>query len=62
MREKAERGKERLRLKLSAAKETTQRLNKQAAGSRGPKPLIQAPLRRRSLTYDGGMKVRSCRR
>lgn len=45
-------------VKLSAAEAATQRLSKQAAGSRGPKPLRAAPLRRRSLTSDGGMEVR----
>lgn len=44
--------------KLSAAEAATQRLSKQAVGSRGPKPLIAAPLRRRSLTSDRGMEVR----
>lgn len=45
-------------MKLSnEAEATTQRLNKQAAGSRGPKPLIQASLRRRSSTSDRGMEV-----
>lgn len=34
-----------------------QRLSKQAVGSRGPKPLIQAPLWRKSLTSDTRMKV-----
>lgn len=46
-------------MKLSTAEAATQRLSKQAAGSRGHKPLTQAPLRRRSLTSDRGMEVRS---
>lgn len=44
-------------VKLSAAEAATQRLSKQAAGSRGPKPLRAAPLRRRSLTSDREMEV-----
>lgn len=36
------RGNELLWTELSTAEAATQRLNKQAAGSRGPKPLIQA--------------------